>query len=96
VIALDKPNPTYDERMKEIGTDPTCLQDLSGLHPCGITDNGDDRLFARCIAGRRDFHMDAYGMMSFCCFVKDPALRYDLRRGSFREAWEEFIPVPCR
>jgi hypothetical protein len=27
--------------------------------------------------------------MSFCSFVKDPALRLDLRRLSFREAWEE-------
>jgi len=53
----------------------------------------DDRLFARCIAGRRDFHVDAYGGMTWCCFVKDPALRYDLRRGTFRQAWEEFIPA---
>jgi hypothetical protein len=30
--------------------------------------------------------------MSFCCFVKDPALRYDLRRGTFGAAWDEFIP----
>jgi len=52
----------------------------------------DDRLFASCIAGRRDFHIDPYGKMSFCCFVKDPALRYDLKRGTFKECWEEFIP----
>jgi hypothetical protein len=52
----------------------------------------DDRLFAACIANRRDFHIDAYGMMSWCSFIKDPALRYDLRRGTFREAWDEFIP----
>ena len=30
--------------------------------------------------------------MTWCSFIKDPALRYDLRRGTFREAWEEFIP----
>jgi MoaA/NifB/PqqE/SkfB family radical SAM enzyme len=52
----------------------------------------DDRLFAQCIANRQDFHIDPYGMMSWCAFIKDPALRYDLRRGTFREAWEEFIP----
>jgi MoaA/NifB/PqqE/SkfB family radical SAM enzyme len=52
----------------------------------------DDRLFAQCIASRQDFHVDPYGQMSWCVFVKDPALRYDLRRGTFREAWEEFIP----
>ena len=53
---------------------------------------GDDRLFARCIAGRRDFHVDPYGGMTFCSFIKDPAMRYDLRKGTLREAWESFIP----
>ncbi len=53
---------------------------------------GEDRLFARCIVGRRDFHVDAYGGMTFCCFLKDPVMRYDLRQGSVREAWEIFIP----
>ncbi|MDO8738185.1 hypothetical protein [Candidatus Deferrimicrobium sp.] len=53
---------------------------------------GDDRLFARCIAGRRDFHVDPYGGMTFCSFLKDPAMRYDLRSGKFQEAWETFIP----
>ena len=52
----------------------------------------DDRLLAACIATRRDFHIDPYGHMSFCCFVKDPALRYDLRTGSFAHCWETFIP----
>ena len=53
---------------------------------------GDDRLFARCIAGRRDFHVDPYGGMTFCSFLKDPAMRYDLRQGTLWEAWETFIP----
>ena len=53
---------------------------------------GDDRLFAACIAGRRSFHVDPYGQMSFCGFIKDPALRYDLRKGSFEECWNSFIP----
>ena len=52
----------------------------------------DDRLYAQCIANRRDFHVDPYGHMTFCAFIKDPALRYDLRTGSFQEAWEDFIP----
>lgn len=54
--------------------------------------NEDDRLFASCIAIRRDFHIDPYGQMTFCSFIKDPALRYDLRKGNFKECWEEFIP----
>jgi len=52
----------------------------------------DERLFANCIAVRREFHIDPYGGMTFCCFIKDPALRYNLRRGTFKEAWEKFIP----
>lgn len=58
----------------------------------GGKQHDDDRLFAQCIENRRDFHVDPYGGISFCSFVKDPALRYDWRRGSFREAWERFIP----
>lgn len=60
-------------------------------HSCGLVGQ-DDRLFASCIAARRDFHIDPYGGMSFCYYIKDPALRYDLRQGTFREAWDEFIP----
>jgi len=65
--------------------------DLLHVDNC-IVNSRDDRLFASCIASRRDFHIDPYGYMSFCPFIKDRALRYDLRRGSFREAWDEFIP----
>lgn len=52
----------------------------------------DNRLFASCITSRRDFHIDPYGLISFCPFVKDPTMRFDLRKGSFEEAWNEFIP----
>jgi len=30
--------------------------------------------------------------MTFCSFIKDPELRYGLRRGTVAEAWGEFIP----
>lgn len=50
-------------------------------------------LYAGCLAGRREFHIDPYGGLSFCGFVKDPALRLDLRRMSFREAWDERLPA---
>ena len=53
---------------------------------------GDDRLLAPCIAYRRDFHVDPYGQLTFCGFIKDSSLRYDLRRGSLLRGWEEFIP----
>jgi MoaA/NifB/PqqE/SkfB family radical SAM enzyme len=77
VVELDQPDLSYEE---------------AHAHQCRQTD-GDDRLFARCIAGRWDFHIDPYGGMTFCSFLKDPAMRYDLRRGTVREAWETFIPV---
>ncbi len=76
VVELDKPDLSYEEAQS---------------HECGHAE-GDDRLFARCIAGRRDFHVDPYGGMTFCSFLKDPAMRCDLRKGTVREAWETFIP----
>jgi radical SAM protein with 4Fe4S-binding SPASM domain len=49
-------------------------------------------LLSSCINTRRSFHVDPYGHMSFCSFIKDPALRVDLRKVSFKEAWEDIIP----
>ena len=76
VVKLDQPDMSYKE---------------TTVHEYEHTD-GDDRLFARCISGRRDFYVDPYGGMTFCSFLKDPALRYDLREGTVREAWDVFIP----
>jgi len=81
VVELDEPDISYQES----------LVDSEGGHYSHI--QGDDRLFASCIESRRDFHIDPYGLMSFCSFIKDPLLRFDLRKGSFQEAWEEFIPA---
>lgn len=83
VVQADPPNPGYDS---------FCLHgrsDLPGPPPIDV----DDRIFADCIANRRSFHVDPNGRMSFCSFIKDPSLRYDLRQGTFREAWESFIPA---
>ncbi len=79
VVELDKPDLSYEEWMDT-------EQEHTYLH------SQDDRLFATCIANRRDFHIDPYGFMAFCCFIKDPAMLYDLRKGRFEECWEEFIP----
>jgi MoaA/NifB/PqqE/SkfB family radical SAM enzyme len=85
VIVLEKPDPAIEERMEEIGSCGRSPETRKG-------ERLDDCLFSRCIAHRRDFHIDPYGRMTFCSFIKDPALRYDLRHGTFQEAWEEFIP----
>ena len=80
IIELTKPNLSYEQWMgKKEG------------HRCYYSKE-DDRLFAHCIATIREFHIDPYGQMTFCWFIKDPALRYDLRKGSLKECWEVFIP----
>lgn len=77
VVKLDRPEGRADGLAEEDNT----YQSVKG-----------GGLFAECLAGRRDFHVDPYGGMSFCGFVKDPELRVDLRRMSFREAWDEGLP----
>ncbi|MFA6104634.1 MAG: radical SAM protein [Victivallaceae bacterium] len=80
VIELDKPDITYEEkRKKESAAENQHVQT-------------DDCLFASCIENRRDFHVDPYGMMSFCNFIKDSELRYDLRKGTVEDCWDNFIP----
>ena len=80
VVEIDSPIPTHAERLEE-----------EYGHSYSHTRN-DDRILAPCIDRRRDFHIDPYGQMTFCCFIREPSLRYELRKGTFREAWEEFIP----
>lgn len=80
VVELDKPDLSYED-----GLDKEAILDCHNAN-----DNG--YLFSSCIANRRDFHIDPYGKMTFCCFIKDPVMRYDLRNGSFQDCWENFIP----
>jgi MoaA/NifB/PqqE/SkfB family radical SAM enzyme len=86
VVSLDEPDPAT-EVLARLGGEAA----VSGACACGPA-QGDERLYAACIADRRDFHIDPYGQMSFCCYIKDAALRFDLRRGTFQDAWETFIP----
>lgn len=81
VIAIDLPDASFKRQAR------------SSDHSCGtkMKQKGEG-LFAGCIETRRDFHVDPYGGMSFCSFIKDPDLRYDLRQGSVEECWERFIP----
>ena len=50
----------------------------------------DDRLYV-CGAGERSFHIDPYGQLALC--MTNRAHLYDLRDGSFRAAWRDFIPA---
>ncbi len=80
VMELDQPD-AFSENVLEKEGNSGCRY---------VKDDG--RLFASCIAGRRDFHVDPYGRMSFCSFIQDPGLRYNLKTGSMQQAWEVFIP----
>jgi MoaA/NifB/PqqE/SkfB family radical SAM enzyme len=69
-----------------------CLpSDYDGNRPKAATPLP-DRLFKTCIEKGWHLHIDPYGQASFCCFIKDPALRYDLRAGSFPEFRNVFLP----
>ncbi len=62
----------------------------AGAGAAGRTD--DAPLLSACLEARRDFHIDPYGGMSFCAFIKDPGLRVGLRTTGFRDAWEKGLP----
>ncbi len=50
----------------------------------------DDKYIYTCGAGRYSFHIDPYGRMSPC--ITSRARTYDLRKGSFKDGWEQFLP----
>ena len=79
VVELDKPDLSYEGWFKE--ENGSCHQAKNGEY-----------LFSSCVNNRRDFHIDPYGKITFCCFIKDPSLRYDLRNGSLKDCWDNFIP----
>jgi len=78
VIGLEPPDVCHDEDLLE-SMAPLDLDRSKGL-------------YAACLNSREQFHIDPFGMMSFCSLIKDPRLRYDVRNGSFAEGWWNFIP----
>lgn len=50
------------------------------------------RLFWGCIMKSEKFHIDPWGTMSFCSFIKDPAARFSLKEFSFQQIWDEHLP----
>ncbi len=71
---------------------PLMSEDDDAGNNCGSCQGRDGKLYASCIQTRTDCHIDPYGKISFCFLIKDPALRYDWRKGNLKKAWEEFIP----
>ena len=96
-------DPAKNAEIRAERLDPARVVELDGAGGAGsgaLTDDaasssaaGAGGLYANCLAGRRDFHVDPCGGMSFCGFVKDPALRLDLRTMSFAEAWDKRLPL---
>lgn len=76
IVSLDLSD---EERMKEMGE--FCSKFLGA----GIR----DRLF-KCGAGQWSFHVDPEGRFGLCSFAKKDL--YDLRTGTFREAFYDFLP----
>ncbi len=52
---------------------------------------GDDRLFI-CGAGVGGCHIDAYNNFQLCMLLRHSDCVYSLRKRSFKEAWEKFVP----
>lgn len=86
VVAIDPAIPSSEETAVDCGISRRC----ESSRPEG------DRLLWPCIMERQEFHIDPYGMLSFCPFSKDPSLRIDLGRFSFQEAWDEALPRIAR
>lgn len=85
IVALNPPNLCDEEWMEE---ENLCYQP-------SIKEGY--QFLASCNGGKESFHIDPYGQLSSCYYVKDPNLKYDLRKGNFKEGWEEFIPsLPSR
>lgn len=74
----------------ELDTPDMSNDNGAAAHSCGVVTH--DNLFESCIKARRDFYVDPYGRMTFCSYIREPALMYDLRQGSVRDGWERFIP----
>ena len=68
-------------------------KDVIGASGCSCKANGSQpNPLEECANNSKEFYIDPYGAMTFCELIKDPNLRFDLRKGAFKEAWENFIP----
>jgi radical SAM protein with 4Fe4S-binding SPASM domain len=77
IVDLNPPNVAFEERHASPDPpDPARVQ----------------RKYGFCLAEREMFHIDPAGRLSFCCFIRESSLRYDLKKGRFSEAWDRFLP----
>jgi radical SAM protein with 4Fe4S-binding SPASM domain len=64
------------------------IKDWLRLYELGRIDRG-DQVFM-CGAGINSFHLDSEGLISACSLTRHEG--YDLRNGTFEEAWEDVMP----
>lgn len=58
----------------------------------GLNGKGSSYLF-QCGAGNKSFAIDPYGFLKLCGALSAPECAYNLRQGTFAEAWREFVPT---
>jgi len=68
-----------------------CRKDMERFCQRFLRPPQDDHLFS-CGAGIGTCHIDAYNNFQLCLLLRHPECVYSLRGGSFKEAWEEFVP----
>lgn len=73
----------HDEKRYRKDIELFCQKFLGAPH--------DDHLFS-CGAGIGGCHVDAYNNFQLCMLLRHPDCIYSLRQGSFKEAWEKFVP----
>ncbi len=71
-------------------SDAKRVQARQEIYPQLIGKRGPERDLYICGAGFNSFHVNAYGEMAICELERSAV--YDLRQGSFKQGWEEFIP----
>lgn len=86
VVALDLPNPSIAIMRDFINNSSLQISKKNN------SELMEENLLRNCISRRQSFHLDPYGGMSFCVFIKDPAMRFNLRQYSFKKVWDELIP----
>jgi radical SAM protein with 4Fe4S-binding SPASM domain len=69
--------------------DPTRAEGWRALYNRSRQVRPDPRYLYACGAGLHSFHIDPYGGLSLCMMPRH--VSYDLRRGSFRQGWREFL-----
>ncbi|MDZ7722022.1 MAG: radical SAM protein [candidate division KSB1 bacterium] len=71
--------------------DNVAFSDQNKDSACQIQASGKN-ILQPCLEKINHFAIDPFGHLSFCDFIRKPELLYDLRKGTFKEGWERFIP----